>query len=531
MTADKKPTTEEIRAQLERIFESTEFRGSEKQKNFLKFIVDETLANRASQLKGYTVAVAVYGRTKNFDPQVDPIVRVEAGRLRRALEHYYLTAGKNDSIRIEIPKGRYVPIFHLPQADPGKTESLASEDSDQLSGPSVAVMPLLNLTGDDEQDFFADGLTEEITTELARYQDLQVIGTYSAMQFRRKEVQSAEAGKKLGVRFLLSGSVRRDSKTIKVTIQLIDTATNVQIWRENYKHDLSASGLIALQETIASSAAGVIADHFGSISRRLVRDTLKKTPQELKSYDATLRFYHYERNLTPEAFKEALDALQWAIEREPGYGLAWAMLGHLHADNYALEFCNTENSLKNALTFARKGVALEPESQFAQDALTLVHFHRGDEESFLKHVEKTISLNPNAPYIVGVAGWHLMFYGKWEQGFPLLQKGIKLNPFYPSWFHMAPYMYHYHRGAYELAFAEALKFNYPGLFWDPAMRAAALGQMGRNGEARKALDELLKLVPDFANSGRRLIGRYVKVDDLIDRIVEGLQKAGLDDLK
>ena len=118
MAAANKPNPEAIRAQLERILHSTEFRGSDKQRKFLSFVVEETLAGRALQLKGYTIAVVVYGRKENFDPQVDPIVRVEAGRLRRALEHYYLTAGENDPVRITIPKGSYVPAWRCPRVLP-----------------------------------------------------------------------------------------------------------------------------------------------------------------------------------------------------------------------------------------------------------------------------------------------------------------------------------------------------------------------------------------------------------------------------
>ena len=115
MTAASEPSTEAVRAQIARILTSERFRSSKKQKGFLKFVVNEALAGRGAQLKGYSIALAVYGRDKSFDPQVDPIVRVEAGRLRRALEHYYLTDGKNDPIRIEIPKGAYVPTFQTAQ--------------------------------------------------------------------------------------------------------------------------------------------------------------------------------------------------------------------------------------------------------------------------------------------------------------------------------------------------------------------------------------------------------------------------------
>lgn len=189
MADGNKPTPEVIKAQLERILQCAEFRGSDKQRNFLSFVVGETLADRSSQLKGYTVAVSVYGRAEKFDPQVDPIVRVEAGRLRRALEHYYLTVGKNDPVRITIPRGSYVPTFQaiekqLPQA--GRRVS-DRDDTQLFPGPSIAVMPLLNLTGDEDQDYFADGLTEELTAELARYQEFQVIASQSTMQFKGRK--------------------------------------------------------------------------------------------------------------------------------------------------------------------------------------------------------------------------------------------------------------------------------------------------------------------------------------------------------
>jgi adenylate cyclase len=380
MAADNKPRPEAVRDQLERILASDEFRASDKQRAFLSFVVDETLADRSSQLKGYTIAVSVYGRPEGFDPQVDPIVRVEAGRLRRALDHYYLTAGRNDPVGIKIPKGHYVPTFHTARIQPSgtKTHTPQQEASALATGPSVAVMPLINLTGGKKQEYFTDGLTEELTAELARYQDFQVIASQSTMRFKGQKIDPREAGRDLGVRFLLTGSVRKDPKTVKVTIQVIDTSTAEQIWGEGYKRDQTATDLIAIQEEISQGVIGIVSDHFGLIKRRLSRESRKKAPEDLKAYDAILRFYRYETELTPAAFNKALAALEQAVELDPEYGLAWAMLGHMHADNHALGFCEIEEGLEKALIYAQKGVALAPNNQFAQDALTLVYFHRGD---------------------------------------------------------------------------------------------------------------------------------------------------------
>jgi len=530
---DNKPTLEAIKAQLERILKNAEFRVTNKQRKFLKFVVDETLEGRASRLKGYTIAVDVYDRTEKFDPQVDPIVRLEAGRLRRGLENYYLTAGKNDPVRIKIPKGGYVPTFQTNQQLSTRTVAFTSEGNDSTSNtvPTIAVMPLLNLTGDQKQDYFVDGITEELTAELARYLDFQVIASQSTMRFKDQKVDPRKISSDLGVNFLLTGSVRKDLKKVKVMIQLLDASTVRQIWRKSYIRELTAGDLIALQEKIVRSVVGSIADHYGFITRKLSREASKKTPADIKAYDAILRFYHYETVLTPLAFEDAMAALKQAVELDPEYGIAWAMLGHLYADNYALDFCEIEAPLEKALVSAQKGVALAPKNQFVQDALTLVYFHRGNKKLFFKTVEETIALNPNAPYIVGVAGWHLALYGEWDRGLNLLKKGVKLNPYHPSWFYLATFMDYYRRGEYENAFAEALKFNFPELFWDPVMRATALSQLGKQNEAQTAVNQLLKLVPDFAIRGRMLISRYVKVDAIVDRLIEGLQKAGLRDLR
>jgi adenylate cyclase len=518
-----------VRTHLKRLIQSSRFKASEKQKRFLKFIVEETLQGRATQLKAYTVAIAVYDRPSSFNPQVDPIVRVEAGRLRRALENYYLASNEVSPVRIEIPKGAYVPLFKDTRQSRGGDERQqnGSKRDLLLPGASIVLLPLKNLSGDEKYDYFTDGLTEELTSELARFQDISVIATQSAMHFKDQEADPRKIGQELGVRFLLTGSIRIGTSEIKATIQLFDTLTAEQIWGMSYKENLAAADLIALQETIAQRVGGSIADHYGLINRRLSRESRKKRPSELRAYDAVLRFYHYETVLTQKSFMQALNALEEAVRLDPDYGLAWAMLGHLHADNHALGFLDSTGSLDKALVCAQKGLTLDKDNQFVQDAITLVHFHRGDRELFLKSVTETIALNPNAPYIVGVAGWHLCLYGEWKRGRDLLAKGMVLNPYHPTWFHLATFMDYYRQDDYENAFAEALKFNYPDLFFDPLMRAAALSKMGRMDEAQKAAEELLELVPDFSSKGRELIGKYVKVPELIDKIIEGLIPAGL----
>ena len=136
-------------------------------------------------------------------------------------------------------------------------------------------------------------------------------------------------------------------------------------------------------------------------------------------------------------------------------------------------------------------------------------------------------LTPTLPDLIGFLGWLLALYGEWEQGLAILEKGIELNPHYPGWFHMAPYFYLYLQEKCEEAYQEALAFQMPQLFWDPLLRAAALGRLGREQEGARALAELLQLRPDFPATGRFLIGCYAKFPNLIDGLLDGLRQAGL----
>jgi len=525
MKNPSQPNDQDILKQLDAILISTDFSASKKQRQFLCHIVRETLAGRAGDIKGYSIALTVYGRDESFDPQTDPIVRVEAGRLRQALKYYYLTGGKNDSTLLEVPKGGYRPLFT--ERHVHSNPHPAAPHHETIKNNSIAVLPLFNTSGDTEQEYFFDGLTEELTTELARYQDFVVIASQSSIRFKNRVRDYRAIGQKLGARFLLEGSLHTGRSNLKVIIRLIDSYKDEQVWSSDYKSTINPADFIQLNEDISREVVGIIADQFGIVARRLSKESNKAIPQTMTAYDAVLRFYHFETNLTKVAFESAFSSLSKAVQLDPDYGLAWSMLGHLHADNHALQFIPIEAPLEQALRCAKKGCKLDPENQFANDALSLVYFHLGEKELFLQYVKKTNELNPNSPYITGVTGWHLVLYGQWDEGLLLLQRGMLLNPYYPTWFHLASFAAHYHQSEYEKAYAEAMKFNHPELFWDQVMRASSLAELSRSEEARCVIEELLRLQPNFENNGRTLICNYVKVESLIQNIITGLRKAGL----
>ncbi len=525
------PLDDDIRQQLEKILTSPEFQSSPMLRDFLRFVVEKTLSGHVQEIKGYTVATEVMGRKADFDAAKDTIVRIQGGRLRRALERYYLTIGGQDPIRIDIPKGAYVPTFDLAaRVEAGVDASTVALNEAVLtlpSGPSVAVLPLLNLTGDRKQEFFADGLGEEITNELARYQDLRVIAFQSTLRWKGVKFDAREVGRDLNIRFFLEGSIRKEARLIKITVRLVDTVTGLQVWGDQYQRQLRPDKLIALQEEIAQKVAAKIGSEYGIIPRNLSKESRKKPPESLDTYEAFLRFYHHVTDLTPETFEEALRVLEQAVTREPKCGLAWSLLALLYFMNHNLQFSPLRTPVEKALVFAKKGASLDSQNQQVHATMAFVYFFLNERDSFLLEVERTTALNPKSPFLTGYMGWLLALYGEWDRGLAILGKGIELNPHYPGWFRMAPYFYFYHQGRYMEALQEAQQFQMPQFFWDPLLRAAVLGQLGREREAAQAVAELLRLKPDFPANGPFLIGCYVKFKDLASALFDGLRKAGL----
>jgi len=522
---------DEIRQQLDKILASPDFQNSPRLRDFLRFVVEKTLTGCTQEIKGYTVATEVFGRNADFDAVKDTIVRIQGGRLRRALERYYLTIGRQDRVKIDILKGSYVPTFHLAGSQEAGMEASTADRAEAVltlpPGPSVAVMPLLNLSGDLKQEFFADGLAEEITNELARYQDLRVIACQSTLRWKGEKFDARQVGRDLNIRFLLEGSIRKEGRLIKITVRVVDTLNGLQVWGEQYQRMLRPDRLIALQEEIAQNVAAKIGSEYGIIPRSLSAESRKKPPESLETYEAFLHFYYHVNVLTPETFEETIRVLEQAATREPKCGLAWSMLAHLYCMNYTLQLSPLKTPLEKALVFAKKGVSLDSQNQQVRAAMAYLHFRFDERDLFLLETEKAMALNPNSPFYIGYLGWLLALSGEWDRGLAIMGKGTELNPYYPGWFRMAPYCNFYRQGRYMEALQEAQQFQMPQLFWDPLLRAAALGRLGREREAAQALAELLSLKPDFSTNGPFLIGCYVKSKDLVNALLDGLRLAGL----
>jgi len=334
MPSDEKAVTsaESIQRQLHRILTSPEFKATDAQKSFLTFVVEMVLSGRSHEIKGFTVATQVYGRGSDFNQATDPIVSIQANKLRRALERYYLVAGQYDPVRIDIPKGTYVPTFHQQNRIKGDSIVIDEPKPSSFAGewPTVLVKSFLNLTGDDQLDYMGIGLATELATEITRYREIQ------ALLVPQGEGEHDHASD-TSARFVLDGSIQQSISGLKVNVSLVDVSTGLQIWGDSYLTDFHPDQLIVFQEDVANTVASKIISEYGVIAKALGLESKQHPPSELKTYEAMLRYYQFNAHFTAESFFDAFEALQHASREEPDCGLVWSMLARLYAANYSLE--------------------------------------------------------------------------------------------------------------------------------------------------------------------------------------------------
>ena len=214
---------------------------------------------------------------------------------------------------------------------------------------------MLNLSDDPQQEYFTDGLGEELTNELARYQELRVIAFQSTRFYKGKELDVREIGRDLKVRFLVGGTVRKAGTTVKIDLQVIDALNGSRLWGGQYCRELKADSIIALQEEIARQVVAKIGSQYGIIFRTLSRESLRKPPATLETYEAFLRFYYHVTILSPQTFSETLEVLEQAVRREPESGFAWSLLAFLYGQSFSLQLAPLAGPLEKALLSRPEG--------------------------------------------------------------------------------------------------------------------------------------------------------------------------------
>jgi adenylate cyclase len=391
--------------------------------------------------------------------------------------------------------------------------------------PSIAVLPFDNLSGDPDQQYFADGLTEDILTALARFTQLMVIARNSTFVYKGRAVSIAEVGRDLNVRYVLEGSVRRSDERVRVTAQLIDVATSAHLWADRY--DRTITDIFALQDEITER---IVTTLVSNIERRIIEQARRKPPGSLGAYELFLQGREQRDASRYEGMMAAEALFEQAVALDPGFALAHAEIGQLQ---YVYVTWRVQPERRDALlakgfTSARRALTLEPSLPLANRVLGNLYLRADEHTDAVMWAERAVMLNPGEAESYAWQANVLSYVGRSAEALDQLSHARQLDPLHPPLWDFYIGRASLHVGQYEEALAwlercarRAVTFGH----WQRYM-AAALAHLGRLEEARARLQD------PTATRGYASISEIRRDDSYIDgiefdRLVEGLRKAGL----
>jgi len=390
--------------------------------------------------------------------------------------------------------------------------------------PSIAVLPFVNMSDDPKQEFFSDGMTEEIITALSKSPYLFVIARQSTFAYKGKPVKIKQVSEELGVRYVLEGSVRRSGEKVRITAQLIDAMTGYHLWAERYDRDLKE--IFALQDEIALKILKTVHEKLqpGDHARVLGRGA-RNLEAFLKAMEAREYFYR----ATKEDNAMAQNLYEEIIALDPDYAYAYALLAWTHmADLWFGTGKSPMESLGRAIELGQKAIALDESEAMGHASLCYFYTFVGQFDKAITHAERGLALDPNSSAVLHSSASALAYSGMPEEAIPLLHKAIRLNPFAPALFFHNLSVAYCMVGRFDEAAEQAKKavergpknqFTYLGL-------ASACILAGREEEARAAAAEVLKINPTFSveQFARRLPYRD---KSFVDCTIDTWRKAGL----
>ena len=405
------------------------------------------------------------------------------------------------------------------------------DEPEAPSRPVIAVLPFANMSGDPEHEFFADGITEDIITRLARFPDIGVIARNSSFQYKGENVDIRTVAEDLGATYVLEGSVRRSEDDIRVTAQLLDASDGTHLWAETYDRDLSAGSIFEIQDNVTERVVGAIASMDSTVAQTSVQASAMKAPSELSSYECVVQAGEYWRSIAPDVHLRARTCLENVLRDEPDFARAWTLLAAITTEEFLYGYNALPESdppLDRALDYARRAIDLDPRDAWAHWNVARVAYHSNKMSQSRSATDRALILAPNDAMLLAGAGIFISYSGDWEDGIALMDRAIELNPHHQPWYHL-PYFYDaYRQGLDEAALDAALKVDMPGFFWAHQVVAAAYAQLGMQEEATAAVARLHKLWPGYSIQTMTDMHRLWNYeDDVIERMADGLRKAGL----
>ncbi len=437
----------------------------------------------------------------------------------------FIDAGEQSLKNIARP----VRVYRLDLAPKAATASNVPRPmSAQSDKPSIAVLAFTNMSGDPEQEYFSDGISEDIITDLSKLSELHVIARNSTFTYKGKPVDLKQVGRDLGVRYVLEGSVRKAGNRVRVTGQLIDAASGAHIWAERFDRDLT--DIFAVQDELTKEIIAALKIKLSAAEKALIADSGTKN---VSAHDFFLkgRELMFGSKRDRDIFEQFMSCFRRAIELDPNYASAYAGLGMGYSLDYQNHWSDApEKSLDQAQRLVDEAIAKDDKDAFARFVAAVVATWKKDYERWARESDKALALNPNYALALLTRGNVHIYTGEPTKAIPYIERAMRLDPGGPQqgqYVHFLGTAY-FVAGEYETAatcFKDRITIN-PTTDLSRALLASALGHLGRHEEARQVWHELKEINPRYSYADHFARLPFRDPADA-DKLTDGLHKAGL----
>ncbi len=565
----KKPTEEEIKAQLTRILDHEDFRRATRIKNFLSYIVEKEVSGNGHDIKGYTIGVEVFGKSEDFDPDTDASIRVEATRLRKTLKLYYYDEGADDPIIIRIPKGSYRPHFLRNIPDENETDhrdikkkyrrrsaaivlillclaaalfiypptrsyihsathaNVVYKVEDLI--PTVAVMPF-RIIGDQEAEEFGNGFNQKIISELSRFNTLKAVQSSSIINDNYTQNPTSEALSALDVNYIIEGTLKQKVDSFDIQIRLLDTDKTTYIWTYRQEENVLPSEVEKTQNEIAGYISGQIASPYGVIQNLEQERIRYYTFEEANSYQCILDYFSYSNNKNAAHHLKVRDCMEKVVAKEPNNSNVWAYLSWIYGNELRYNHNPTGTAAqirKKSLDAAKKAVLTDPSNNTAHQYMANAALFNFDEKTALFHIQRSLELNPHDTETMADAAWNYGQLGMWDKTIKYALNAVRVNPGHPRWYHGILFSYYFQNGDYENALLHALESYQQEVLTSKIALCVSYYGLSKQEEAQKIVEDIQKNHPEFIKNPRGAFDTWSFRKGFVDKILIAIQGAGL----
>ncbi|MDH3688149.1 MAG: tetratricopeptide repeat protein [Gammaproteobacteria bacterium] len=461
---------------------------------------------------------AQLGQIKEAEAETRWILEIDSGFTLQKLSHTHMYKNPVDIEHL---------LDGLRKAGLAEQTDTGSEPMQTLDKPSIAVLPFTNISGDPDQ-YFSDGITDDIVTNLSRFRDLIVIASHSSFAYKGKVVNIKDVSQELGVRYVLEGSVQKSNDRVRINAQLIDGSTGSHLWAERY--DRRLDDIFKVQDEVVEMIVGTLASGYGGRLRKAWQRQAQGTrAQNAQAFDYFMRGIDSVNHFTSKTNRRGREFFEQAIELDPNYAKAYGKLAWTHlldaTEGWTEDY---EGSIEKGRMFATKGIENDDGESWAHWALAAYYAYMSRHDLSQSEFEKAVELNPNDADVLTDVGFYLSYAGKAEEGLEIARKAMRLNPHYPEYYAAQLIQIYFDARQYEDAIATSESLRSFETTLQCLYLAASHGALGHTSEAQKAIERVLTL--DSQATIQKWtdvkMAPYKNQEDL-EHLRENLRKAGL----